>query len=97
MERTALANRLLLPDLTPEKKVSLAAEQRANLQPRARSLDLTSLNDMPERKRLTLTDALIFKQSGTGAGRRDRQISLNTGFEDQLSQSLRQEKSNRGL
>ena len=77
MERTALANRLLLPDLTPEKKVSLAAEQRANLQPRARSLDLTSLNDMPERKRLTLTDALI--------------------FEDQLSQSLRQEKSNRGL
>jgi hypothetical protein len=55
------------------------------------------LNDMPERKRLTLADALIFKQSGTGAGRRGRQISLNTGFEDQLSQSLRQEKSNRGL
>ena len=39
----------------PETKIRQFAAE-------ARSLDLTSLNDMPERKRLTLAAALILKQ-----------------------------------
>jgi tRNA A-37 threonylcarbamoyl transferase component Bud32 len=51
----------------PEAKIRQFAAE-------ARSLDLTSLNDMPERKSLTLARRLNPQASGTGVGRRDRHV-----------------------